>query len=87
MATNQETTLAKLESLTEFLARTLVEENVPVTVEGRAEKDQLRLELHVPDAHRGQVIGKGGRIARAMRTLLNHSGIPNHQPVVLDIID
>lgn len=87
MASQQEATLAKLESLAQFLAQSLVDEEVPVKIEGRAVKDQLRLELHVPEAQRGRVIGKGGRIARAMRTLLNNSGTPNHQPVVLDIID
>lgn len=87
MSNPQEATLEKIEALAQFLAQSLVDEDVPVQITGRAEKDQLRLELHVPEAQRGRVIGKGGRIARAMRTLLNHSGIPNHQPVVLDITD
>lgn len=87
MVDQQEEALNAYIDLVHFLASSLLSEDVEIEVEGEAGRDQLRLSLHVPEEHRGRVIGKGGRIARAMRTILNSAAIPNHKPVVLDIID
>lgn len=87
MSSQQEAALNDYVELVQFLAESLLDDDVAVEVEGKAERDQLRLELHVPEEQRGRVIGRGGRIARAMRVLASSSGIPNHQPVVIDIVD
>ncbi|RAL22904.1 hypothetical protein DL240_08405 [Lujinxingia litoralis] len=73
--------------LVRFLASSLLDEDVEFEVRGQTLRDQLRIELAVEESHRGRVIGRGGRIARAMRTLVEAAAVPNHLPVVIDIVD
>lgn len=73
--------------LVRFMASSLLEEDVDIEVRGRPSDSKLRIELLVPEDHRGRVIGRGGRIARAMRSLLDNAGIASHRNVVLDIVD
>ena len=73
--------------LVEFVARALVDEpdGVEVTVvEG--EKSTI-VELKVADGDLGRVIGKQGRIAKAIRTILSAAGTKSGKRVVLEIID
>ncbi len=73
--------------LVEFVARALVDEpdGVEVTVvEG--EKSTI-VELKVADGDLGKVIGKQGRIAKAIRTILSAVGTKTGKRVVLEIID
>jgi predicted RNA-binding protein YlqC (UPF0109 family) len=73
--------------LVEFVARALVDEpdGVEVTVvEG--EKSTI-VELKVADGDLGKVIGKQGRIAKAIRTILSAAGTKSGKRVVLEIID
>lgn len=73
--------------LVEFVARALVDEpdGVAVTVvEG--EKSTI-VELKVADGDLGKVIGKQGRIAKAIRTILSAAGTKTGKRVVLEIID
>jgi len=73
--------------LVEFVARALVDEpnGVEVTVvEG--EKATI-VELAVADGDLGKVIGKQGRIAKAIRTILSAAGTKSGKRVVLEIID
>lgn len=73
--------------LVEFVARALVDEpdGVEVTVvEG--EKSTI-VELKVADGDLGKVIGKQGRIAKAIRTILSAAGTKTGKRVVLEIID
>ena len=55
--------------LLEELARQLVDEQDEVRIEEVDEPDELVLRLHVAEADRGKVIGRQGRIARALRTI------------------
>lgn len=73
--------------LVEFIARALVDDpdGVEVTVvEG--EKSTI-VELKVADGDLGMVIGKQGRIAKAIRTILSAAGTKTGKRVVLEIID
>lgn len=73
--------------LVEYVARALVDEpdGVEVTVvEG--EKSTI-VELKVADGDLGKVIGKQGRIAKAIRTILSAAGTKTGKRVVLEIID
>jgi len=60
----------ELESLVRYLATTLIgsDDDVQVTSEQRGPVVQVNLQ--VPEAEMGKVIGKEGRIARAMRTIV-----------------
>ena len=70
------------------LARRLVDEPDAVRVE-QAEGDDgsLVFRLHVAEGDVGKVIGRQGRIARALRTLVRASAARTHERVHLDIAD
>ena len=58
-----------MRELVEFLARALVEDPDAVEVEEVEENGDLVLEVTVADDDLGRVIGKGGRVANAIRTI------------------
>ncbi len=70
-----------------YLARNLVDSPDDVRVE-RAERDgAVVLRLHVAEADVGKVIGRQGRTARALRTLVRASGGRRHERALLEIVD
>ena len=73
--------------LVEYLARRLVEKPDEVTVEEFDEDDAHVIELHVASDDLGRVIGRGGRIARAMRTLVRAGGAHGDRRVLLEIVE
>ena len=87
MSNQQDEALEQYCELVRFMAGSLLDDDVDIEVRGKTRSNQWRIELLVPQDHRGRVIGRGGRIARSMRTLLNNAAIANHHPVVLDIVD
>lgn len=65
-----------MEELLAYLARQLVDHPDQVRVETtRTESGELVLELHVAPDDVGKVIGKQGRIARALRTVVKASAV------------
>ena len=73
--------------LLEFLARQLVDEPDAVRVEPVDEDGELVLRLHVAEEDRGKVIGRQGRIARALRTIVRAGAIREQRRVRLEIVD
>ena len=73
--------------LLEYLARRLVDSPDDVRVESVEEDDALVLLLHVAPDDVGKVIGRQGRIARALRTLVRASGARSRRRVLLEIVD
>jgi predicted RNA-binding protein YlqC (UPF0109 family) len=73
--------------LLEDLARRLVDEPDAVRVEQVEEDDVLVLRLHVAEADRGKVIGRQGRIARALRTVVRAGSAREQRRVQLEIVD
>jgi uncharacterized protein len=73
--------------LLEDLTRQLVDEPDAVRVEEVDEDDELVLRLHVAEADRGKVIGRQGRIARALRTIIRASAARERRRVRLEIVD
>jgi uncharacterized protein len=75
-----------VEELLAYLARNLVGKPEEVRVV-RSERDgAVLLELHVAPEDVGKVIGKGGRIARALRTLVRTSGAKTGERRLLEIV-
>ncbi|HNQ98267.1 MAG: KH domain-containing protein [Spirochaetales bacterium] len=73
--------------LVEYIAKSLVDDPGAVTVsEVEGEKSTI-LELRVAPADIGKVIGKYGRIAKAMRTVLSASSGKSGKRVSLEILD
>jgi predicted RNA-binding protein YlqC (UPF0109 family) len=73
--------------LLEDLARRLVDDPDAVRVEQVEEDGTLLLRLHVAEADRGKVIGRQGRIARALRTVVRAGSAREHRRVQLEIVD
>jgi len=73
--------------LIEFLARSLVDNADDVKVHS-IERDQATvLELEVAQPDLGKIIGRQGRTARAIRTLLSAAGQKQRRRYILDILD
>ena len=76
-----------MEELLAYLARNLVDRPDEVRVE-RTERDgAVVLRLHVAEEDIGKVIGRQGRIARALRTLVRASGGRHQERALLEIVD
>ena len=73
--------------LLDYLARRLVDEPDAVRVEEVEEEGALVLRLHVAPEDVGKVIGRQGRIARALRTLVRAGGAQEGRRIVLEIVD
>ena len=59
-----------MKELVEVIAKSLVDHPEAVTVEEKQEGQQTVLELHVAEDDMGKVIGRQGRIAKAIRTIV-----------------
>lgn len=73
--------------LIDYLARRLVEHPDAVSVEEVGEDDALVIRLHVAEEDLGRVIGRGGRVARALRTLVRAGGAHGDRRVLLEIVE
>lgn len=77
-----------MKELLEYLARQLVDEPDKVEVEQFDEDDgTVVLELAVADDDYGKVIGKGGRTANALRTVVKAAAVKEGRRVLVDIVD
>jgi len=71
-----------------YLARALVDQPDRVEVEQFEEDDgTLVLELSVADDDYGQVIGRGGRTAQALRTVVKAAAVKDNRRVLVDIVE
>jgi predicted RNA-binding protein YlqC (UPF0109 family) len=70
-----------------YLARELVDSPDAVRVEEEERDDALVLVLHVAPDDVGKVIGRQGRIARALRTLVRASAVRDGRRVLVEIAD
>jgi predicted RNA-binding protein YlqC (UPF0109 family) len=71
-----------------YLAQQLVDEPDKVEVEQFEEDDgTLVLELSVADDDYGQVIGRGGRTAQALRTVVKAAAVKDNKRVLVDIVE
>jgi predicted RNA-binding protein YlqC (UPF0109 family) len=71
-----------------YLAQQLVDEPDKVEVEQFEEDDgTLVLELSVAPDDYGQVIGRGGRTAQALRTVVKAAAVKDNRRVLIDIVE
>ncbi len=73
--------------LVEQIARALVDAPDQVVIDAIEEDGETVFELKVAEGDLGKVIGKQGRTARAMRTVLNAAGIKLHKRYSLEIVE
>lgn len=75
-----------MENLIGYIAKSLVDDPAQVKVNRRQASGTTIIELHVAPEDTGRVIGKGGHVANAMRTLLRASTDSKANRVILKII-
>jgi len=80
-------TEADMKELVEVIAKALVDHPEEVTVTERKEGDSTTLELHVAQGDMGKVIGKGGRIAKSIRTVVKSIAMRDDVRVDVEIRD
>jgi predicted RNA-binding protein YlqC (UPF0109 family) len=70
-----------------YLARSLSNEPDAVVIDSEERRGGLRLSLHVAPDDMGRVIGRRGRTAQAIRTLVNVAGAKDGIQASVDIVD
>ncbi|MBQ7476407.1 MAG: KH domain-containing protein [Selenomonadaceae bacterium] len=75
-----------MQELVEVLAKALVENPDAVQVETVEEDSRTVLKLHVAQEDMGRVIGKQGRIAKAIRTIIKSAATRENKRVSVDIV-
>jgi predicted RNA-binding protein YlqC (UPF0109 family) len=75
-----------MKELLEHIARALVDNPDDVVVNEVEGEQSLILELKVSEDDMGKVIGKQGRIAKAIRTVMKAAAIRDNKRVVVEII-
>ena len=76
-----------MRDLVEFLTRTLVEDPDAVSVEEVDENGDIVLEVSVAEEDLGRVIGRGGRVANALRTVAKAAGARDDARVMVEILE
>ncbi len=76
-----------MKELVEYLAKNLVENPDAVSVEAIEDEKTTTLRLKVAQSDLGRVIGKQGRTARAMRTLVHVVGAKSGRRARLEIVE
>ena len=77
-----------MRELLEDLARALVSDPEAVDVEEFTEDDgTVVLELSLGEGDYGRVIGRGGRTANALRTVIKAAAVQENRRVLIDIVD
>jgi len=76
-----------MKALTEFIAKSLVDHPEEVAVDEIRHGSRVTLELHVAKDDMGRVIGRNGRVANAIRTLLRVAAERDGSQVTLDVVE
>lgn len=76
-----------MKELVEFIARSLVESPDEVVVTETETGDSILVELKVAEADMGKVIGRQGRIAKAIRAVVKAASAGSEKKVIVKILD
>ena len=76
-----------MQELIEFIAKSLVDDPTQVEVTQYSRGAQVLLNLRVAKEDMGRIIGKSGRVAGAMRTLLRVAAAQEGKRATLDIVE
>lgn len=76
---------ALMKELVELIAKSLVDQPDKVTVTETTDENSINLELTVAPEDMGKVIGKSGRIAKAIRTVVKAAASKGDKKVIVDI--
>ena len=77
--------MSNMEQLVNYIAKTLVTMPDQVEVKRTETEQAVTIELHVAPEDMGKVIGKQGRIAKAIRAVVRAATAKNQKPVFVEI--
>ena len=75
-----------MKEIVAIIARSLVDNPDQVVVKEKQDEDIVLFELHVADEDMGKVIGKSGRIAKALRTVVKAAATRENKKVNVEIV-
>ncbi|MBQ8527013.1 MAG: KH domain-containing protein [Lachnospiraceae bacterium] len=75
-----------MKELVEVIAKALVDNPDEVVVTEKTEGKNITVELHVAPSDMGKVIGKQGRIAKAIRAVVKAASVGDNKKVNVEII-
>jgi predicted RNA-binding protein YlqC (UPF0109 family) len=76
-----------MEELVRFIAKNLVDDPDAVVVESREDGDTIVISLSVAPPDMGKVIGRQGRIAKAIRTVVKAASVREDKKYMVDIVE
>jgi uncharacterized protein len=76
-----------MKDLIEFIAKSLVDHPDEVTVQEIGSGDHIRVELSVAKSDMGRVIGRSGKVANSIRTLLRVAAEREGKQATLDVVE
>lgn len=76
-----------MKQLVEYLVKKLVDEPDKVKIEESSHGSKTELHIRAAQADRGKIIGKNGRIIKAIRTLANASESKQHKRSFIELLD
>jgi predicted RNA-binding protein YlqC (UPF0109 family) len=74
-------------AMIEYIAKAIVESKNEVYIDEYEDGDETVIELEVAEADLGRIIGRSGRVARALRNVLSASGMKLDKRYALEIIE
>ncbi len=76
-----------MKELLEYVIKSLVNNPDSVRIDEIEKDDEVTFEVHVAADDMGRIIGKGGRIAKAVRALMKAASFKENKKVNVDIVD
>lgn len=76
-----------MKELLEYVIKSLVNNPDNVRIDEFEDGDEVTFEVHVDAGDMGRIIGKGGRIAKAIRSLMKAASFKEDKKVNVDIVD
>lgn len=76
-----------MKEILETIILNLVENKDKVTMSPKEEENTLNFEVKVAESDMGKVIGKQGKVAKAIRTVMKSLAAKEHKKVVIEFVD
>ena len=76
-----------MKQVLETIIRNMVENQEAVSINEKEEADKIIFEVKVDDKDMGRVIGKQGKVANSIRTLMKALGAKDKRKVVVEFLD
>ena len=76
-----------MKQILETIVRNIVENQDAVSINEKEEADKIVFEVKVSESDMGRIIGKQGKVANSIRTLMKALGSREHKKVVIEFLD